>query len=105
MEKVINIDGREIKLKATGAFLLKYRMEFQSDPLKDIMRMAEAENDLEKLDMSVLYQIFYTMAKSGNPDIEPMMDWLDGFDCLPMEDILPPVMELLSSTMGSIKKK
>lgn len=105
MEKVIKIDNRDIKLVANGGLLLRYRMAFNKDPLRDILKMQNIENDLSTLDTEVLYNLFYVMAKGGDNSIGDMLTFFDSFEALPLEDILPPVVELLSHSLGSIKKK
>ena len=61
MEKILNIDGRDVKFKSTASFLLRYKMQFQRDGLKDLMKLQGAVdfetkklNGIEKLDLEVL---------------------------------------------------
>ena len=105
MEKVININDRSIKLVSNGALLLKYRMYFKKDPLKDIIKMQNIEKDPSCLDTEVLYNLFYTMAKCGDKNIPDIEEFFESFESLPFDKIVPVVIELLSSSLGSIKKK
>ena len=45
------------------------------------------------------------MAKTANYEIKPPLEWLDEFEELPILEILPEVMEMLTSLMKTTKKK
>ena len=101
MEKLVNIDGRQVKFKSTGAFLLRYKEQFRRDAIKDIFKMQKAvgENnqitDIELLDLDVFYNLLWTLAKTADKSISPPMEWLDEFDTFPLMDIIPEVMDLI----------
>lgn len=113
MEKIINIDGCNVKFKSTGAFLLKYKMQFRRDALKDILRLKDAVDtetqelkDVEALDLEVFYNLIWVLAKTANPSIPPPMEWLDEFSEFPLMDIIPEVMDMIFGSMtSSVKKK
>lgn len=115
MEKVLNIDGRQVKFKSTGAFLLKYKAQFHRDALQDIFKLqgaVDADNkitNIEALDLEVFYNLVWTLAKTADPNIQPPMEWLDSFSEFPLLDIIPDVTDMifscLSSTVPSLKKK
>ena len=115
MEKILNIDGREVKLKSTGAFLLRYKAQFKRDAIQDIFKLENAIDaetqeikNIEVLDMEVFYNLIWTLAKTGDPNIKPPLEWLDGFDEFPLMDIIPEVLDMIFSCMSSttkIKKK
>lgn len=115
MEKILNIDGRQIKFKSTGAFLLKYKAQFQKDALQDIFRLQKAINqktnkleNIEALDLEVFYNLVWTLAKTADPSLPPPIDWLDSFSEFPLVDIIPEVMDLIMSCLKStteFKKK
>jgi hypothetical protein len=114
MEKILNIDGRQVKFKSTGAYLLRYKAQFGRDALKDIFKLQAAvdENnqiaDIDALDLEVLYDLVWTLAKTADPGIKPPMEWLDEFSEFPLMDIVPKIIDLiyscLSSTVKSKKK-
>ena len=110
MEKILTIDGRQVKFKSTGAFLLKYKSQFGRDALKDIFRRQEAidvENsklkDIEALDLEVFYNLVWTLAKTAEPNLPPPEDWLDSFSEFPLMDIVPEVMDMIFSCLSSTK--
>lgn len=113
MEKIINIDGRDVKFKSTGAFLLKYKAQFQKDALKDIYKLIDMIDEetgkianIEALDLELFYNLVWTLAKTANPEIPPPLEWLDGFSEFPLLDILPEVMDMIFSCLGtSVKSK
>lgn len=113
MEKIINIDGRQVKFKSTGAFLLRYKAQFHRDALKDIYKLDEAMDgdeitNIDALDLEVFYNLLWTLAKTADPNIDPPLEWLDGFNEFPLMDIIPEVVGLIfsciSSTVESKKK-
>lgn len=105
MEKIINIDGRDVKFKSTGATLLRYKAQFRRDALQDIFKLEEAFDKesntihIEHLDLEVFYNLIWILAKTANQDIKEPMDWLDEFSEFPLMDIIPQVMDLLMSTI------
>lgn len=108
MEKILTIDGRQVKFKSTGAFLLKYKAQFGRDALQDILRLQNAINtktneikDLSALDFEVFYNLIWTLAKTADPSIPPPMEWLDSFSEFPLIDIIPEVVDMIFSCLKS----
>ena len=105
MEKIVKIDGKEIKFKSTGAFLLRYKAQFHKDAIQDIYKMKNAVNaegeleDIGALDLELFYNLIWTLAKTANPEIEPPMEWLDTFSEFPLVDIIPEVIEMINSCL------
>lgn len=109
MEKMIKIGDKEVALKTTGATLLRYKMQFGKDLLIELVKLdtayEEGELKVEKLDFEMFYNILWIMAKTAEPSIKPPLEWLDEFEELPILEILPEVMELLTNLMKTSKKK
>ena len=108
MEKILTIDGRQVKFKSTGAFLLKYKAQFGRDALQDIFRLQNAINaktneikDLSALDLEVFYNLIWALAKTADPSIPPPMEWLDTFSEFPLIDIIPEVVDMIFSCLKS----
>lgn len=107
MEKTLNIDGRQVNFKSTGAFLLRYKAQFHRDAIKDIYKLDEAidENneikDIDALDLEVFYNLIWTLAKTADKNIEGPMEWLDSFGEFPLMDIIPEVMGMIMSCLTS----
>ena len=109
MEKIIRIADQEVVLKTTGATLLRYKMQFGKDLLTELIKLekiyVEGELQLENLDFELFYNILWIMAKTANYEIKPPLEWLDEFEELPILEILPEVMEMLTGLMKTTKKK
>ena len=115
MEKILNIDGRQVKFKSTGAFLLKYKAQFGKDAIQDIIRLSKSIdedtkeiNSIETFDLEVFYNLVWTLAKTADPNIPPPIEWLDTFSEFPLIEIIPEVTDMifscLTSTVPSKKK-
>lgn len=115
MEKILNIDGRDVKFKSTASFLLRYKMQFQRDGLKDLLKLQGAVDfetkklkDTELLDLEVFYNMTWVLAKVANPEIPPPLEWLDTFSEFPLTEIIPEIIDLmmlcLQSSVQSKKK-
>ncbi|WP_089610089.1 hypothetical protein [Dehalobacterium formicoaceticum] len=114
MEKILTIDGRQVKFKSTGAFLLKYKAQFGRDALQDLYKLQTAIDknneiiNVEALDLEVMYNIAWSLAKTADPSLPPPIEWLDTFSEFPLNDIIPELQEMiqrcLSSTVSSKKK-
>lgn len=115
MEKTIEIDGKQVVFKSTAATPLRYKAQFHKDYFSEILKLeklsktmkskklTDAEK-LEKVDFELFYNIAWVFAKTANKSIPEPLDWLDGFDTFPMDEILPQLMELIISNMQSKKK-
>ncbi len=107
MEKILNIDGRQVKFKSTGAYLLRYKAQFGRDAIRDIYRLQGAIDDkgdikdIDALDIEVFYNLIWVLAKTANPSIPQPMEWLDEFSEFPLQEILPEVTDMIFSSMQS----
>jgi len=114
MEKILIIDGRQVKFKSTGAFLLRYKAQFGRDALQDILKLQGAIDNknqiknIDALDLEVFYNLVWTLAKTADPSIPPPLEWLDEFSEFPLIDIIPEIVDMifscLTSTVESKKK-
>lgn len=117
MEKVIEIDGKEVKFRATAAIPRLYRIKFGRDIMQDMKSIQSAVEKAEKGEEPIppkLLEIFenvsFLMAKHANPDMEEknVEDWLDGFDTFSIYVVFPQLFELWranNATLGELKKK
>ena len=114
MEKILTIDGRQVRFKSTGAFLLRYKAQFGRDALQDILKLQGAIDNknqiknIDALDLEVFYNLVWTLAKTADPSIPPPLEWLDEFSEFPLMDIIPEIVDMifscLTSTVESKKK-
>lgn len=110
MEKTIVIDGKNVRLKATGATPLRYKAQFGKDFFAEILRLNKLINsntkeiNFEQIDFEIVYNIVWTMAKTADPEIPDPITWLDGFDTFPIMDIFYEVQDMLIESIQSKKK-
>ena len=107
MEKILTIDGRQVRFKSTGAFLLRYKSQFGRDALKDIYKLQGSVNpdntvaNIDALDLEVFYDLIWTLAKTADNAIPPPMEWLDSFSEFPLIEVIPELMDMILSSMGA----
>ncbi len=110
MDKTINIDGRDVKFRATARTPRLYRMLTNRDMIKDMNILSKAFKDSEKKkkeDEGVLSSLTtqhlvifedaaYVMARHANPDIEEQTadEWLDTFNLFDIYEIFPQLFDL-----------
>lgn len=115
MIKTLIIDGKQVNFKSTGATPIRYKAQFGSDFMKDILRMlplAEYAGQkeiplevIEKIDFEVFSNVLWVMAKTADNNIPDPMTWLDQFDEFPVFDLFEEVQEMLMRNFETSKKK
>ena len=101
MEKVINIDNKNIKFKSTAATPLRYKAQFGRDFFNDLMKL-EPENT--ELDTEVIYNIIWVLAKTADKTIPPLIEWLDEFDSIEVGEVITEVKDMILASIKSKKK-
>lgn len=118
MERTLEIDGRQIRFKSTGATALRYKAQFASDFFADLLKMKPIMDAVEKgvstekldyetlkhIDFEVLYNIIWVLAKTADKTIPEPLEWLDEFSEFPIMDILPELQELIGKSFQGKKK-
>ena len=118
MEKFIEISGKQIPFKSNGGTMRKYRTQFGRDLLKDVLKMKpgndvdlskmteeeQAEWATETIDTSVFEDVIWVFAKTADPSIKPVEQWLEEFDEFPLFEIFAQVQELLMKTISTGKR-
>lgn len=105
--KTIEIDGKQVKFKASAAVPRIYRLKFNSDLFMDLQKIAKSakgkgkregkENSQIPLeDLSMFEQISYIMAQHADPKNVPadIMEWLEQFETFSIYQVLPEILEL-----------
>lgn len=123
MDKIIEIDGKEIKFRATARTPRLYRGLLMRDLIKDMNALAksykrvqearkndpEATDSLTIDDLTIFENAAFVMAKQANPDMEEKTadDWLDSFSMFSIWEILPQILDLwkLNNLQTSTPKK
>lgn len=96
MKKIINVNGKDIEFKASGATVRIYREKFNRDLFKDIqdLQPRAIEGVFTGEDLEVFENIAYTMAYQANHDIGSIEEWLEQFEMLSIYQVLPELIEL-----------
>ena len=108
MEKVVKIDGKDIKMRASAATPVFYRREFGRDCITDLTPFMSGK---EMEDYSVFENLAYIMAKRADPEGVPddPVEWLEQFDsAMAIYNALPEIISLWISsqkTTSRAKKK
>lgn len=100
--KSIEIDGRQVKFKASAALPRVYRLKFGRDIFEDISKLQTATDGgspeasaLSPEVLNLFEDVAYTMAKHADESVpDTVEDWLDGFDVFSIYFILPQIVEL-----------
>lgn len=118
MEKTLTIDGKQVRFKSTGATALRYKAQFQSDYLVDIIKLLQLQKvvfylnnsesnrsqDFDGVDFETVYNITWVLAKTADPSIPDPIAWLDQFEEFPLDYIIGELTELITSSIQSKKK-
>lgn len=102
VEKIINIDGKDVKFKASAAIPRIYRLKYGRDIFKDLVSLKDNidENDenLSNLDiksLEIFENIAYIMAKHADKNLDEDIDtWLENFNTFSIYQVLPKIIEL-----------
>lgn len=116
MDKIISIDGKEVKFRATARTPRLYRVLIGRDMIQDMNKLMKAyerkkkdDDDLDIIDLQIFEDVAYAMARHANPDMEEKTadEWLDKFDMFSIYEVLPHILELwaLNTKQTSRPKK
>lgn len=103
MDKIVEIDDREVKFRATARTPRLYRAIIGRDMIADMNKLMKAyenktknQEDLDIVDLQIFEDVSYVMARHANPDMEEKTadEWLDTFNMFSMYAILPHILEL-----------
>ena len=110
MEKILTIDGREVKFRATAAVPRLYRINFRRDIIQDMKTiqaaLAKQDEDSSSLPpeaLTMFENVAYIMAKHGDKDAVPNDpdEWLDSFNTFSIYEVFPEIIKLWGLNMES----
>lgn len=101
MEKIITIDGRDVRFRATAALPLYYATHFNADVLYDAATLGDnkAENTIK------MYRMVWTMAYCADKTIKPLEQWLNDFESFPIYRIYGELNSMFWSTVKGVSIK
>lgn len=127
MEKVVKVDGKEVRMRASALIPRLYRIKFGRDMIADMRQLQKAYNraaslpkeateeekqdaQLSVLDLTIFEDVAYMMAKHADKDNVPdtAEEWLDSLDgVFSVYEVLPHVLELwhLTNQTTSVSAK
>ena len=98
----IEIDGKQVKFRASAAIPRIYRIKFNRDIYKDLAALEKAIGDgdenssnLDLFSLEMFENIAYIMAKHADGSIpDTPEEWLDAFNTFSIYQVLPKIIEL-----------
>lgn len=99
MEKIVTIEGQEIRLKTHGNIPDLYEKHFGKSIFSEMRGMYKGGDDI-----SPLNKFLWLAAKVANPEILPIDKWNESFDSYPILSVIEEVRELLNNLMNTGKK-
>lgn len=117
MDKIIAIDGKDVKFRATARTPRLYRALVGRDMIADMNRLQSKfkkvkdgeEDSLDLVDLQIFEDTAYIMARHADPDIKQKTadEWLDTFNMFSIYEILPQIFDLwaLNTRQTSTPKK
>lgn len=102
LTQTIEIDGQQVKFRASAAIPRIYRMRFHRDIYKDlstleksISKQDEENSSLDMFSLEMFENLSWVMAKHADPTIpDTPEEWLDNFNTFSIYQVLPKLIEL-----------
>ena len=103
MDKIVTIDGKEVKFRATARTPRLYRAVIGRDMISDMNRLRKAfdpknaeDSNLDAINLQIFEDASYIMALHANPEMTERTpdEWLDTFDMFSIYEVLPHILEL-----------
>ncbi len=119
MEKILEIDGKKVKMRASALVPRLYRFKFGRDIIKDMNTLKKAydktqrltknateeekqDAQLSALDLTIFENVAYIMAKHAEPSIpDTPEEWLDEFEMFSIYEVLPKILEMWKLSQGT----
>lgn len=125
MVEILNIDGKEVKMRASALIPRIYRFRFGRDMIQDMNSLRKAwkkvtelpedateeekeEAQFSVMDLTIFENVAYVMAKHGDPSTPDSIDeWMDQFELFSIYEVLPEILKLwnLNTAQTSTPKK
>jgi hypothetical protein len=106
MEKILSYNGRDVRFKSTAALPLRYKAQFGRDLFEDLRKMMpdNVEPEARKVDIEIICNAIWALAKNADPSIKPPMEWYDEFESLPVFEWFTELWELMVASFGGTRK-
>lgn len=120
MEKIVMIDGKEVRMRASALIPRLYRFKFGRDMVSDMRQLEKQYRKIKNLpkeateeekrdaqlsvtDLTIFENVAYLFVKHADPQNVPDTpeEWLDNLDgVFDVYQVLPTVMEMWKHNMG-----
>lgn len=111
MDKVIEIDGKEVGLRANALTPRIYRHKIGSDIIRDLQKLQKAAERAEGFkidDLEIFENVAFIMARQYDSSVpDNVEEWLEQFNMFSIYEVLPAILELwaLNNRTTAIPKK
>lgn len=114
MDRLIEIDGKEVGFRATALTPRLYRHWTKRDILVDMQKLQRSmervnEDDFSFRDLEIFEDLAWVMARQYDSEVPDSPEkWLDTFNTFQIYEILPDVLDLWAEnqlTTSNSKKK
>ena len=102
MEKIIAIDGRDVRFKSTAALPLHYATHFGSDVLMDALSLTDENKAASTIHM---FRMIWTMAYCADKTIKPLEQWIEEFESFPIYKVFPELDDMFWASVKGVTKK
>lgn len=107
MYKVVTIDNKKIPMKSSGCTGRLYARYFHKDFLQTLLKFKDIDSN--EVDFEVINELAWVLAKTANPSIKDIDEWLEQFDNpFSVFQAMPQITDLLGrsgATTVNAKKK
>ncbi|MBS4750321.1 hypothetical protein KG091_04440 [Carnobacteriaceae bacterium zg-ZUI78] len=125
MKTYIDVNGQSIPLSGNAKTIFLYKREFKRDFFGDLLKMAKnfsalekintgkqeehylkalSTQEIEEIDMDILYQFLWAFAKTEDNHIPGFLDFIEQFSSMNLEDVANVVVDLIEHLMHTKKK-
>ena len=106
MEKIVKLDGKEVRMRVSARIPFLYREKFGRDVVTDMndraQKFVKAKGKTEQLsafDLGIFENLAWCFAKNADKDIPEKEEWLDGMESMfAVYEILPEILELWTAS-------
>lgn len=107
MEKIVKIGNQEVALKATANTPKRYRDTFNKDLIVELQKLyahvdQETGTFIGEVNLEVVENLAYIMAKQANNKIKSIDDWLDDFEATDIYNSLPAILGVWASSTETL---
>lgn len=111
MEKVLDIGGKQVRMKSTAGIITLYRSNFGEDFMLGLVKMNDKlqnitkGNEIEAIDFDFFQKSAWCMCKLADDSTPPMNEWLDQFELFDLMQSIPEIVPLLTGNLSQINDK